>query len=247
MNAMHQIQVLIVLVLSIRSTVIQIAPSTRSSVPMTKRVVATTTTIDNATTEIETHGFSTWLIIDQDSCWDAEEVEILKRVLQNTFDTLAANGIDGMVLLDGYRFRHKAGRYIDQEKGFMASIDHNKNEITLSDMAFTVQDGFAIYHELGHAIDYRLDRQLSEGFHRYTGGAETNEDGKQWKTADNYWLRLKGRDDREEATADAFAVLVMMTYAVLKRPVFAHQPITTDYDGISAALALALQTIELPR
>jgi hypothetical protein len=92
-----------------------------------------------------------------------------------------------------------------------------------------------------------LNRQLSEEFHRRIGRHGIHESGQQWQTTDNYWLRLEGRDDREEATADAFAVLVMVTYAGLKRPVFAHQPITTDYEGISAALAQALQTSESPQ
>jgi hypothetical protein len=123
----------------------------------------------------------------------------------------------------------------------MGIIDHNIGEITLSDKAFTVQNGFAIYHELGHAVDYQLNRQLSAGFHKYTDGPEMSEDGGKWQTADNYWLRLQGRNDREEAAADAFAVLVM-SQAGLGRPVFANQPVTTDYNGISAAAALALQT-----
>jgi hypothetical protein len=111
-------------------------------------------------------------------------------------------------------------------------------------MAFSVMNGFAIYHELGHAVDHRLNRQLSEGFHRHAGGPVISEANEQWQTADNYWLRLEGRDDREEAAADAFAVLVM-SHAGLKQPFFARQPVTTDYDDISEALAHSLQTSEL--
>jgi len=241
MKATHLFQVLIILIFPIRFAIAQAVPSALLSAPLTTPVVFTAATTDNAAMIAGTGETAYWLIIDEDSHWAADEEEILQRVLQDTFGALAANGIDGMVLLDGYHFRHDAGRYVDDVEGRMATIDHNEREIMLSDTAFTVLNGFAIYHELGHAVDHRLNRQMSQGYHRLTGGPGISEDGKQWQTADNYWLRLQGRDDREEAAADAFAVLVMVSYAGLKRPIFAHQPITTDYDSISAALALALQ------
>ena len=241
MKATHLIQVLIILVLSIRFTIAQAAPSAPPSAPLTKPVIVSADTTDNATMIAEKDEIAYWLISDEESHWTAGEAVFLQRVLQDTFGALTANGIDGMVLLDGYHFRHYAGRYVDDVEGRMATIDHNEREIMLSDTAFTVLNGFAIYHELGHAVDHRLNRQMSEGYHRHTSGPGISGAGEQWKTADNYWLRLQGRDDREEAAADAYAVLVMVSYAGLKRPIFAHQPITTDYDGISAALALALQ------
>jgi hypothetical protein len=210
---------------------------------LNKPVLVAATT-GNTATVAEADEITYWLITDEDSRWSADEIKSLQGALQDTFDALAANGIDGMALLGGYRFRHEAGLYIGEIEGRMGTIDHNVGEITLSDKAFTVLHGFAIYHELGHAVDRRLDRQLSEGFHRNTGGPKINEGSDRWQTANNYWLRLEGRDDREEAAADAFAVLVM-SYAGLKRPVFAHQPITTDYAGISAAAALALQSADL--
>lgn len=239
MKATNLIQVLIILVVSIRFAVAQVSPQ---SAPLTKPIAITVAAKSGGTTVAEPGEIESWLISDEDSRWSAEELESLQRVLQDTFGALAANGIDGMGLLDGYRFRHDAGRYLDGVEGRMAKIDHNVGEITLSDMAFTVQDGFAIYHELGHAVDHRLGRQLSEAFHRHTGGGPfAPEEGEEWQTAANHWLRLEGRDDREEATADAFAVLVMVTHAGLKRPIFPHEPVTTDYEGISAALALALR------
>ncbi len=241
MKATHLIQVLVILVLSVGFTLARTAPSAQPSAPLAETVVVATATTGSAAAVAETDEIAYWLITDEESRWTAEEIEILQRVLQNTFAALAANGIDGMALLDGYRFRRDASLFIDDVEGRMGIIDHNVGEITLSDKAFTVLHGFAIYHELGHAVDYRMDRQLSEAFHRHTGGPEISEDGGQWQTADDYWLRLQGRDDREEATADAFAVLVMVSHAGLKQPVFAHQPVTTDYAGISTALALALQ------
>lgn len=241
MKVKHLIQVLIILVLSIQFTKAQAAPTT-SPAPMTKPDVVAPAKVGSIKTNAETDEIVHWLIADEDSHWNAEETKILQRVLQDTFGALEANGIDGKALLDGYRFRHDAGRYVDDVEGRMAKIDHSVAEITLSDTAFTVRQGFVIYHELGHAVDHRLNRQLSEGFHRNTGGPKISGSDEPWQTADNYWLRLGGRDDREEATADAFAVLVMVSHAGLRRPVFAHQPMTTDYDGISTALALALQS-----
>jgi hypothetical protein len=244
MKVTHLSKVLIILFLSIQYTISSAAPSPRPQTPSTEPVAIVSTT-NNAAIFAKTDEIVSWLIIDEESRWSAEEVEVVQRVLQYTLGALAANSIDGMPLLGGYRFRHEAGSYVGDVEGRMGTIDHNVGVITLSDKAFTVQDGFAIYHELGHAVDNRLNRQLSEGFHRYTGGRETSENGNQWHTADNYWLRLQGRDDREEATADAFAILVMVSYAGLNKPVFAHQPISTDYDDISAAMVLALQTSEL--
>lgn len=244
MKATHLIQVSIILVLSIQFNIATAAPSTQPSVPSTKPVAVSAST-NNAAIVTETDKIGYLLITEEESHWSADEAEVLQRALQYTFGALAAKGIDGLALLDGYRFRHEAGLYVGDVEGQMGTIDHNVGVIRLSDRAFTVLNGFAIYHELGHAVDNRLNRQLSESFHSYTGGPKINQDGKPWQTADNYWLREQGHYDREEATADAFAVWVMVSYAGLNRPVFANQPVTTDYDGISAAMALALQTVEL--
>jgi len=244
MKVKRLIQALFILVLSVRFTTTSAMPSPLSSAPATEPVVVAAST-NNVATAAETDEIGYWLITDEDSHWSVDEVEVLQRALQYTLAALAANGIDGVALLDGYRFRHEAGPYVGDVEGRMGTIDHNVGIIMLSDRAFTVLNGFAIYHELGHAVDNQLNGQLSEGFQRYTGGPEISGDNNQWRTADNYWLRLQGRNDRAEATADAFAVLVMVSYAGVNRPVFAHEPITTDYDGISAAITLALQTNEL--
>ena len=232
------VHILVILILSLQVTVPLAAPSA----PLEKPVAVVVASASNDGTGAKTDEITRWLITNEESYWTAEEAKTVQRVLQDTFGTLAANGIDGIALLDGYRFRHDAGRYVDDVEGLIAKINHNVQEITLSDTAFTLQHGFTIYHELGHVVDHRLDRQLSELFHRHTGvGLVAGEEGEEWQTAYNYWLRLAGRDDREEATADAFAVLVMVTYAGLRQPIFPHEPVTTDYEGISAAIALALQ------
>jgi len=197
---------------------------------------------NNAVMVTETDEIDYWLITDEESHWSANEIKVLHGVLQNTFRALVANKFDGRVLLEGYHFRHVAGSYIGDKDGRMSTIDHNTGVITLTDKAFTVQNGFAIYHELGHAVDFRLNRQLSAGFHSYTGGTGISDEDTAWHTADNYWLREQSRDDREEAAADAFAVLVMVSYAGLNPPVFANQPVAASYEAISAAAAQALQS-----
>jgi hypothetical protein len=234
---------LMILFLSVLSTITSATPSSLASTPAANHEGGDTKN-NMMVKVIETDEIDNWLITSEDSHWSVEEISVLRNVLQNTFDVLADNNIDGRTLLAGYRFRHEAGLYIGGKEGRMGVIDHNEGVITLTDKAFSVQNGFAIYHELGHAVDHRLNRQLSANFHRYTDGTEISEDGSLWRTADNYWLRAQGRDDREEAAADAFAILVMVNYAGLNPPVFAKQPLTASYEDISAAAAQALQNAE---
>ena len=240
MKTIHLIKTLIILFISIQSAIASAAPLPQAS-PLSTNLVVAETTSNKVVMVTETDEIDYWLIIDKESHWSADEIEFLQDILENTFGALAANNIDGRELLDGYRFRHEAGSYVGDKEGRMGTIDHNEGVITLTDKAFTVQNGFAIYHELGHAVDFRLNRQLSTGFHRYSGGTEISVDDNEWDTADNFWLRKQSRDDREEAAADAFAILVMVSYAGLNPPVFAHQPVAASYEDISAAAALALQ------
>jgi hypothetical protein len=232
--------IILLLASPVQFTIAQASHSPQTSAPLTDPVVASAASHGSAAVVAEADEIARWLIMDDESLWSADETEVLQRVLDDTFETLEVNGIDGIALLDGYRFRHESGPYVGNVEGRMGVIDHNTGEITLSDRAFTVLKGFPIYHELGHAVDYRLNRQLSAGFHSYTGGAQISEDGYTWQTADNSWLRAQGRYDREEATADSFAVLVM-SHAGIKPPVFAGQPATTDYENISAAVAHSLR------
>lgn len=179
-----------------------------------------------------------WLIFAEDGAWTVEEAEQVRRALLDVFAALAAAGEDGSELLDGYRFRRYASEYVDGVPGRVARVNHGELEIVLSDTAFLRQQGFYIYHELGHAVDGRLDRRLSAHFHGHTGGGPTA--GGSWQTADNFWIRPEGRDDREEAAADAFAVWVMVERAGLRKPVFPGAPMATDHAAIAAAAESAL-------
>lgn len=235
------IQVIILLIFSIQFIPAQASTSEKSIASTTSLATNTSPRSNSQETVARIFDISDWLITDRESRWTADEITILQGVLQDTLDALSLHGVEGMELLVEYRFRHDARPYVDNIEGRMAKIDHNKGEITLSDKAFTVLNGFVIYHELGHAVDYRLDRKLTKGFHLLSGGTDFTGNDEKWQTADNYWLRLQGRDDPEEAAADAFAVLVMVNHAGFQRPIFAHQPLNTDYDGISAAIAQSLQ------
>ena len=171
-------------------------------------------------------GWARWIIADVDSVWTVEELAMVRGILWNTLGALEALGLDGQTLLDGYRFRRFAGEYVDHKPGRVALIVHSQMEITVSDTAFAEQRGFYIYHEIGHAVDRRLGRQFSDRFHRLA--------------TDDYKLRRQAQQDREEATADAFAVWVMVDYVGENEPVFHNTPVTADYDGISQAVAASL-------
>ena len=180
----------------------------------------------------EEEGGSRWFITSESSIWQAEEMDQVQQVLENTMMALAQAGINGESTLDGYRFRRFAGEYVDGATGRIGVVDHNKKEIALSDTAFLRMGGFYIYHELGHAVDFRLDRRLSEGFHAQAGSALGGQ-GVEWQTAEGFWLRQHGYDDREEATADAFALWIMGESGNTFKPVFPGTPVDTEYEAIA--------------
>jgi hypothetical protein len=175
---------------------------------------------------------SRWFITGEDSLWQDEEMDQVQQVVSNTLTVLARVGIDGDDLLEGYRFRRFSGEHVDGDPGLVGKVNHNKKEIVLSDTAFLRLGGFYIYHEIGHAVDFRLDRLLSQGFHG-RAGSEPMEDGNQWQTADGFWLRHHGRDDREEAAADAFALWVLGEAGSTFKPVFPGTPVGTEYEAIA--------------
>jgi len=196
-------------------------------------------------------------IVDESSQWTTEELAVLNQVLQHTFRALAEAGLDGRVLLADYRFRRVAGEYIDEALGLVGLVNHDTRVISLADAAFVRLGGFYIYHELGHALDHQLGRALSEQFHAQVAAAAGTEIAEEngaavgdindgaWQTTDGYWLRAQAHDDREEATADAFALWVGIEQAGMHRPIFAGTPLDADYGGISSALADAMLAIHI--
>ena len=90
----------------------------------------------------------------------------------------------------------------------------------------------------------RLSRLPSEGYHQIAGAiqkAAQPAGSSSWKTTDGFWLRYHGRDDREEATADAFAWWVM-DQAGQPQPFFPGTPVTTDYADVAQSIEDALRT-----
>ena len=185
-----------------------------------------------------------WLIGERGSEWTAGEWQMIHEVLSDTLRVLAAADLDGEELLSGYRFKRIFGEYVDPDVGKIAIVNHEKEEIWLADAAFLRLDGFYIYHELGHAVDNRLKRQLSQAYHTRTGGKFVDrENGEEWQSGDSFWMRPHGRDDREEATADAFALMVTMSETTSKKPVFSGMPADVDYSGIADAVSQSLTEI----
>jgi hypothetical protein len=187
-----------------------------------------------------------WFTGDVGQEWTSEELNMIREALSNTSKTLNQAGIDGHQLLSGYRFRRAAGEFVDPDSRKIAIVKHDIQEIWLADAAFSRLQGFYIYHELGHAVDHRLNRGLSQAYHHQTNGG-TIEEGSfsKWQSGDGYWLRPHGRDVREEATADALALLTMSQSGSVLRPVFGGTPLDVDYDGITLEAYNAVQAVSM--
>lgn len=182
-----------------------------------------------------------WIIVTPESTWTDEELAMLDGILTAVITSLNQQGLDGRTLLSGYRFRRQPGEYVTGHQGRIAVVNHDWQEITLSDAAFKRLHGFYIIHELGHVVDQRTNRQLSATFHAHIGSDLQNQ-----ATATGFWLNLPAKNDLEEATADAFALLIVADYSPGYRPVFAFTPVTSDFEGIKAALAITLEAVAQP-
>jgi hypothetical protein len=186
-------------------------------------------------------GWQNWIAADAAGDWSVGELVRVRGSLAGAIGALNGLGLDGRALLSGYRFGRHDGEYVDDRPYRLAAVNHGEQIITLADFAFGDGSGFTLYHELGHVIDQRLGRRLSARFHELIGsGGEAdgveNGDG----TADGYWLRAQSRTNPLEATADAFAVWVIVGSNGHDGPVFRDTPETTSYTGIARALQAAM-------
>ena len=180
-----------------------------------------------------------WIADDTNGEWNKTELEMIQEVLQDSFLAMADVGLDGQEMLEGYRFVRHNGEFVRDERGLVALVRHDKEEIVLSDSAFVRLDGFSIYHEIGHAVDRRLDRQLSRNFHAEVGtGGEGSQD--EHVTRDGFWMRPISREEPQEATADAFALWVTENQADMRQPVFPGMPLGVEFEGINEAMEEAL-------
>jgi hypothetical protein len=188
-------------------------------------------------------GWQRWIAADESSAWSEAELEQLHAILDHTLAALADAGLDGVALLDGYRFRRVEGEFVRPEERIAALANHGDQIISLAGAAFVRQQGFYIYHELGHAVDYRLGRRLGEQFHWLAGSGYVPADGEQrWLTAAGYWMRPLARDARGEATADAFGLWVSSAYAGSRHPVYPGISTPVNYEAIKLATRAALFT-----
>ena len=172
-------------------------------------------------------GWQQWLHISPEHPWTIDELMMLNHILASTIEALEGVGVDGRNLLSGYKFRRQHGEHIQGHPGRIAVVNHASQEITLADAAFVRLRGFYIYHELGHVVDARMGRQLTTQFHTLVGSDMVNR-----QTAVGFWMNQHSQHDLEEATADAFALWVIITYEDGYQPVFAGTPPNTNYERI---------------
>jgi hypothetical protein len=182
-----------------------------------------------------------WIIVDESSTWTVAHLEMLHKSLWETMSALETVGLDGRSLLAGYRFRHQSGERIHGWENSIALVRHEAQEIILTDNAFSTEDGFSIYHELGHVADHRLKRQLTTTFMAVVGGGEEYKRQTGHLLPDGYWVRTQTSLNPYEATADAFAVWVTVGYLQRPHPTFYTMPDDVNFESISWAVDLALQ------
>jgi hypothetical protein len=219
------------------NSAVEVASASRAQV---SEAVTTSSPAHPTVDEAEAgHG---WFIDDEESQWTAEEQANVEKIMEHTWQALDSVGLNGQRLLDGYRFRRAAAEFVPGEERLLAVVYHEAKEIVLANGAFKRLHGFYIYHELGHAVDHQLGRLPSEAYHRIASASqdELEADGDAWSTTTGFWLRYHGRDDREEATADAFAWWVM-AQADQPQPFFPGTPVTTDYAEIAQTIEAAVR------
>jgi hypothetical protein len=183
--------------------------------------------------------WQTWIIADIESDWQVEELEMIHNALLTTINALDDIGADGHNLLVGYRVRKINQEFVPSEsdQNMVAVVRHPEQEIVVSRSAFLRQQGFLIYHELGHVVDKRVERRYTAN---YQSLAEAGGGSSSAPIADGYWLREYGRNQANEGSADAFATWMVLRYAGTRQPVFPGTPITIDYDLIANTAQSAL-------
>lgn len=185
-----------------------------------------------------------WIIIDENSTWTAGALLTIRRSLLNTLGALDNNGIDGRNILDGYRFKRHHGPYVDEKKGWVALVNHDRQEILLADKAFVGQ-GFVVYHELGHVIDHRLGGGLKEWFRQTSAahGSEPLTTHSNLSVVEGFWFRDQSQENLGEAVADAFALWVMANSGDLDGLAFKDAPATVNYPRIVEAMDKSIHSL----
>ena len=175
-----------------------------------------------------------WIVEDETSHWTPEELALVRRGLWAAHRVLADAGLDPATVLGGYRLRRHAGEFYLPERRYVAAVCHDTQEIILADAVFMRMDMFYLYHELGHVVDHRLNRELTAGL-RDALGLEPGDPAPR-----GTWIRGTARDVAYELTADAFGIYLGRTYLDMASPAYDSTPAETDYDRIADAMAAAL-------
>ena len=175
---------------------------------------------------------SAWLIENQNSKWQVEEQEHLREILALSIKALDDAGLSGEELLGGYRFSRWDGEYAKDQEGKIALVNHTDREIILSDSIMAPENAFFIYHELGHVVNRRSGDALTEKFHGLTEQIDGIVIRHDWTTAEGYWIRGQAHIKRSEATADAFALWVLMGYGDEAAPNFFDTPESAQHEAI---------------
>lgn len=180
-----------------------------------------------------------WLIEDESSRWAPEEVAIVESILRKSIGALDNAGLDGSLLLEGYRFRRWDGEFAKDKDGWAAVVNHDDQEIFLADTIFLPGNEFFIYHELGHVVNRRSGGSLSDNFHSLIEQIDGIVIRHDWTTAEGFWFRGQAHIHRNEAIADAFALWVWMS-AGHETPNFHDTPDTVQWNNIIALFENAL-------
>lgn len=186
--------------------------------------------------------WSTWILVDPHNPWQLSELGMVRSILLETIQALDNSGHDGHALLLGYHFKKISQEFVTEEHGHrtVAIVNHDHQEISLSNSAFLRQQGFSIYHELGHVVDHRLNRRLTSSYLAHGHGEG---DHHHHELADGYWVRPWGLEQKNEGTADAFAIWVMQMHAGKRGPIFPGTPVDTDYNHIAQTVAEILSEL----
>lgn len=191
-----------------------------------------------------TGGWSQWIVLDRDSTWTLDDLAAVREALLLTRAGLSGAGLDINQILGGYRFERQNSFYLDSGPGRYAAVRHDQKRIVLADQAFRRRNRFPILHELGHIVDFQLDRSLNTRFHELTGYDSSTDAGSDALTVEGYWFRPQSEHSQTEATADAFALWIILDYGEGEIPYFQNASRTADYEQICQTIYTAIQSIQ---
>ena len=185
-----------------------------------------------------------WIFLEEESTWTIKDLAAIREALILSREALQDAGLDFNQVFNGYRFERHNDFYLDTGPGRYAAVRHEQKMIVLADQAFRRRDRFPILHELGHILDLKFERLLNEKFHALAGTTPSVAAGTKPQTEQGYWFRPQSEFSPTEATADAFALWIIMTYGRKEIPYFQNASRTADYTEITRAFSQAIGSIQ---